>query len=653
MLTVAELKNQTENQIHKTPIGTEEEYQILVENGNDAIFIVQDGVYKFANRRACKMLNYTKGELEGKSLTQIVAPEDRKMAIERFRLRMSGKNKQHIFEEVLLTRDGRRVPVEVNASVINYRGRPADLAYARDMTEKKQMITELKESERKYRNLFENVKDVVYISNKEGRLIDINGYGVEFFGYSSKEEMFKIDIAKELYVKSSARKTFQRMIAEKGFLKDFEAKFKKKDGSQITVMITSTEIKNRDGKVIGYQGMIRDITEKKQREEEDKRRAKELVYLNRISSIVNRSLDLDKVLHMALKEMMKLIQAEKGFFFLPKDEKASYELAVSNGCGSKLSEEMGKLNLSQKVLPKEPVLVERGSASSALVRRFRPHSEEAPVVLVPLRVRNRCLGVIILILRKRMKTVPEGLRLVRLSASQIVGAFERAKLYHGIKEKERKLELLSNSIINMQEEERARISQELHDEISQALAAVEIETEMLRDKIRQKHDARDSFEKIKNLINDTLVNIRRISLHLRPVLLDELGLVSALRWYVSDFSQRTGIDVSIELKGIKNRVDQKREITIYRIVQECLTNVLKHSHATKTKIVLSNARNQIRMSIADNGNGFDTEEVLNKQGGNGGLGLFGIRERLRLMDGSLEVLSKQKKGTTVLVTVPV
>jgi len=627
-------------------------YKTMVENANDQIFIVQDEIVKFANTKACELLGYSKEELEGKDFREIIAPEDRGGAIRRFRLRMSGRSTRDTFEQVLLTRDGRKIPTEINASVFQYLGRRADLTYARDITEKKRILEELKESEGKYRELFENVKDVVYISNKEGKLLDINCYGVELFGYSNKEDMYKIDIGKQLYVNVSRREQFQKMISAKGYIKDFEVKLKKRDGSKIIALITSTEIKDKYGNILGYQGILRDITKKKQREEEAKNRSRELGILNRISSIVSRSLDLDKVLYRALEEMSKLIQADMGFFFLAKKGGKEFHFEGSYGCHDKLVEKTQKMSLIPKKLPGKPILLNSVSDNRFFFgENFFQESKHGSKLVVPLKARDKYLGIIILILKKKRDIPPEIIRLVQLSADQIIGALERAKLYSDIKEKEHKLEILSNTIINMQEEERKRISRELHDEIGQALTAVEIEIGLLKNTLPEKYQILGIFEKIKTLIDNTLINIRRISLDLRPVLLDEVGLRPALRWYVNDFSHRTGIDVTIRISGLKRRLDQKREIMIYRIVQECLTNVFKHSQATEAEMVLFVDGNQIKIDLQDNGKGFDSGQVINAKD-DGGLGLFGIRERLKIINGDLEISSNPTRGTKISINIP-
>ena len=124
----------------------------------------------------------------------------------------------------------------------------------------------LRESDEKYRRIFETSKDVLYLTSREGKFIDINQAGVDLFGYS-KEELLNIDLAKHLYVNSDDRKRFQEMIEKDGFVKDYEVQFKKKDKTKIYVSITANVRKDRNGEVLGYEGIIRDITEKRKVEE--------------------------------------------------------------------------------------------------------------------------------------------------------------------------------------------------------------------------------------------------------------------------------------------------------------------------------------------------------------------------------------------------
>ena len=147
-------------------------------------------------------------------------------------------------------------------------GRIKTYAYLRDITERKRFEKELRESEEKYRNLFERVRHGLFISTKEGRFLDCNLALLEMLGYSNKEEFLQIEIAEDLYVKPEDRKHFQGLVEKHGFVKDLEVEFKKKGGEKITVLLTAHAKKDETGEVIGYEGLNIDISDRKRMERE-------------------------------------------------------------------------------------------------------------------------------------------------------------------------------------------------------------------------------------------------------------------------------------------------------------------------------------------------------------------------------------------------
>jgi PAS domain S-box-containing protein len=138
--------------------------------------------------------------------------------------------------------------------------------YLRDITERKRFEREIKESEERYKNLFERVQHGIFISTKEGKFLDCNPALLEMLGYRSKREFLNIDIAKDLYVNPEDRRTFQRLVERDGFVKDFEVEFKRKDGQKITILLTAHPIRNEKGEIVGYQGLNIDISERKEME---------------------------------------------------------------------------------------------------------------------------------------------------------------------------------------------------------------------------------------------------------------------------------------------------------------------------------------------------------------------------------------------------
>ena len=155
------------------------------------------------------------------------------------------------------------------------------------------------------------------------------------------------------------------------------------------------------------------------------------------------------------------------------------------------------------------------------------------------------------------------------------------------------------------------------------------------------------------LVEKTIDDTHRISYDLRPYLLDDFGLVSALRWHAENFQERTGIETSLQTQGAEKKLSPAMETLIYRITQEALTNILKHAEAKKVGILLSFHEELIDLTIKDNGKGFNIEKVQRShQYDKGGLGLFGIRERLAPYNGTLSIESSKGEGTKLIVQIP-
>ncbi len=148
-------------------------------------------------------------------------------------------------------------------------GKPVGRVWSfRDVTARRQAEEALRRSEEKYRTLFEESKDVIFISSVEGRFLDVNPAGVELFGYASKEELMKVDITDAIYINQNDRKTFHRIVEQNGFVQDFELRLKRKDGGKLVVLETATAVRNDQGNIVAYRGIIRDITERKRLEEQ-------------------------------------------------------------------------------------------------------------------------------------------------------------------------------------------------------------------------------------------------------------------------------------------------------------------------------------------------------------------------------------------------
>ncbi len=246
---------------------SEEKYRTVAENSLTGIFIHQDGKYVFVNDRFAEIHAYRPQELLGKEYLTLIHPDEREARRQIASKRLEGEVVPQRYEVRRLRKDGESIWCEMMATRIEYMGKPAIMGNIIDITQRKHMEAALRNSEEKYRRIFETSKDVLYLTSREGKFIDVNQAGVGLFGYS-KEELLKLDLAEHLYVHPENRKRFQEMIERDGFVKDYEVEFKKKDKTKIYVSITANVRRDRNGDILGYEGIITDITGRKRAQED-------------------------------------------------------------------------------------------------------------------------------------------------------------------------------------------------------------------------------------------------------------------------------------------------------------------------------------------------------------------------------------------------
>ncbi|MFH1213442.1 MAG: PAS domain-containing sensor histidine kinase [Candidatus Neomarinimicrobiota bacterium] len=231
----------------------------------------------------------------------------------------------------------------------------------------------------------------------------------------------------------------------------------------------------------------------------------------------------------------------------------------------------------------------------------------------------------------------------------VIDITDRKQVEQELKDSRDQFRNLSAHLQSVREEERSYIAREIHDELGQALTALKMDLIWMSKRLSP--DQTEIAEKIIamfDLMDKTIQTIRRISTDLRPGLLDDLGLTAAIEWYGEDFQNRTGIKCNLHFTPEEIEVDQERCIAIFRIFQEALTNVARHSHATKVEADLRIENHDFNMKIVDNGIGISDKQVNDPQN----LGLVGLRERVYPWNGRIEIKGRPKKGTTVLVFIP-
>lgn len=250
----------------------------------------------------------------------------------------------------------------------------------------------------------------------------------------------------------------------------------------------------------------------------------------------------------------------------------------------------------------------------------------------------------------------ESLESMRLQTRAAHSALAEAKadLELRVEERTARLGVLLDKIITAQEDERHRIARELHDETAQSIGALTIALDRARDNLNGgPSEAQRHLAQAKDIANQLLTETRRLILDLRPMVLDDMGLTPAIRWYAETRLGNEGIETALRVDRPGTRLPPHIETALFRIVQEAVNNIAKHSQASRADIELAFLENSARIVVADDGHGFDVADQIRRQATDGGFGLAGMRERVSLLSGRVDVRSDAASGTVIDVEVPI
>jgi signal transduction histidine kinase len=273
--------------------------------------------------------------------------------------------------------------------------------------------------------------------------------------------------------------------------------------------------------------------------------------------------------------------------------------------------------------------------------------------VVPLAHTDVVFGVLVCGYRQVHAFSAEEIRFLSHLADTTSLGLENARLYQATVENARMLKALTSRLNVIQEEERGRISRELHDGVGQLLIALRLELEILaRELAEGRETAPRRIGSLTGLIDETLAEIRQMAFDLRPAILDHSGLPAALRIYADRFARQTGLQIDRVGPQEIGRWDPRIEATVFRVVQESLANVAKHAHATAVTIELIPDDTALSLRLSDNGLGFAPVKTKSDGAAGGQFGILNMRERVTELGGTFAVDSRPGKGTTVRVTIP-
>jgi len=372
--------------------------------------------------------------------------------------------------------------------------------------------------------------------------------------------------------------------------------------------------------------------------------------LNEVAEEITSELELDRILPKVLQIAEETVGADGGVIALFDREKNLIGYPFVHNLPQELANvavPIGK-GLSSEVMT---------TGQPAIVEDYRQYPRALPefvkagivsVVAVPIVSGDQSFGTLALFTLDKAKGFSDRDVAVLTGIGHQAGiAIENARLYENLR-------FYIQRITQTQEDERKRIARELHDETIQMLIVISRRLEVLTT-IPEKlpETTMRHLESLRDLVADTLRGVRRFVQDLRPPTLDHLGLVAALEGLTGDLKEIDGIDTELIVKGEARRLMPEEELVLFRIAQEALSNVRRHSRASQVVVQVEFYPNKLRMIVEDNGCGFNVSERISDLASTGKLGLIGMHERVRTLGGSLTIQSEVERGTTVIVDSPV
>lgn len=517
---------------------------------------------------------------------------------------------------------------------------------------------DFKDSERRYRCLFEGSKDMIFITFKDGSFQDVNQAAVELLGYDSKDDLLSVGSAEKVYHNTMHWRVFQRQIDRDGFVKDFEAKFRKKDGSLLHCLLSGNAVWGKEGEIIGYQGIAKDITARMDAIRNFRQRHHELLVLNSVAFAMNKTHDLDIVLEIALKKVLEALDITAGAIFLIDHDKCAFMLKSQHGLPGIITAKRSQIQLYDKALMKSLLKKDLVLTPEPIFPPFRAmlksenNQPSMELTCFLITAKEKASGFLALDVPPDKDIIRgQDFHLLGSLGNFLGGAIENANLLQTIDRHREELKGLTAKLFHSQEVERKRIARELHDEAGQALTGINFTLETVEKELSPELDSiKERIFDIKNQINRTYHEMRRISYRLHPAILSDLGLEPALDTYLNDISKHSDVKVEFKMVGFEDRVDPEIESILYRISQEALTNTLKHADAKHFKLSIIKSYPQIIFLAHDDGVGFDVGEF---NGHKQALGLLSMRERAAILGGKFKLRTSKGKGTRIRIEIPI
>ncbi|MCX6255436.1 MAG: PAS domain S-box protein [Bacteroidia bacterium] len=589
--------------IEETLRESEERFRRLSQGLFEGIIIHDEGKIIDTNEAFADMFGYDLPELIGKNSLDFAAPELRKIA-EHHILTES----EEPYEGVAFRKEGSTLDVEVRGKNIPYEGRMVRVTALMDITERKRAEEALRLEKENFRHSLDDSPLGVRIATIEGNTIYANKALLDFYGYDSLGELQKTPLKDRYTPESYAQAQKRKHQREHGDLSatDYKISIVRKNGE-----IRHLEVFRKDvlwDGVRQFQVICNDITERKHAEE---------------------------ALHESEERYRRLVEGSPEAIAVHSKGR----FVFVNPAGAKL---IGARS-PQELIGKPVLNVIHPDSRSQVIERLRHVAEgkEAPLF------EEKFLKFDGSVIDVEVVGIPfpyQGQIATQVVVHDIT---ERKQAEEEIRKSKRLLEDLHKHLNEVLENERALISREIHDQIGQSLTALKLDINRMQEFVGSNPEAFTMLRGMIELVTNTIKDVQRISSDLRPGILDDLGLVSAIEWYCDEFRERTGIKCNLKL-DVSFIGDSQKNLIFFRVLQETLTNVIRHAMASSVNIKLLQSDRGTTLTIQDNGIGIPKEKIESHKS----LGIINMRERVKQFNGKIDFSSKKGEGTKLTIFIP-
>ena len=590
-------------------------FKSIVEKSNDGILLTTtNGKILYANNVACRIFGRTKKEILTLGRNDIADMNDPEQA-EKLKIRESKKGA--VVEFWIRRKNGVRIPIEISFNNFTTSKGIRTSVVFREIAERKKKQDELRLSERRYRKLFENSFMGISHVAEDGTLIEGNDAYAKIYGFNSFREMaLKVKNVKTLYALPGERNSVMKKLNEDKIIGPKEFLVKRKDGTKIYILATVQKIYDDNGRFLYNEATHIDISERKRLE----------LLKNETEEIFHNTIENALIVIYAINRKGKYVLSEgKGLYktgLKPGEAVGWSAFEVNKELSVTLSD--GKVVLFPQLIKK----VFSGQSFKCWTVYNNIHFEHQ---VIPLFGAN---GKV-----KTMLGVATDITEIKKREDEIIESME-------------KLRALSARLHQVREEERIYLARELHDNFSQSLTGIKMDLDWIMKRICKTNDNFSTIQKkIKSnisLLDSSIKEIRKISTDLRPVYLDMLGLIPAIEWSLEELKNRDKFKISFKKNINKIEFDQIKSSAIYRIVQEALTNVIRHSRADRVNCSILKGKDSLKIEISDNGIGITNQQLTGKDS----LGITGMKERALIIGADILITGEKHKGTKMILSIP-